>query len=161
MPKSQAPDADRARFVDDLGEELSRSGMPRMPARVFAALSADDEGQMTAAELADALQSSAGAISGAVRYLEQVDMVRRSRPAGSRRDVYALSNDMWYEALVHRGSVVERWRDVMSDGAERLGPATPAGVRMAMMADFFDFLTEEMPAMLERWREHRAQTYGT
>ncbi|AKU14939.1 GbsR/MarR family transcriptional regulator [Luteipulveratus mongoliensis] len=152
--------AARAHFVEAFGDELIRGGLNRMPARVFASIAASDEGRRTAAELGEELQASAAAISGAVRYLEQVDMVRRSRPPGSRRDVFALTNDMWYEALTHRGSVIERWRDIMVDGTDRLGRETPAGERMAMMADFFAFLAEEMPAMLERWREHREQTYG-
>ena len=57
-----------------------------MPARVFAALLATDSGRLTAAELAELLQISPAAVSGAVRYLTQVGMVHREREPGSRRD---------------------------------------------------------------------------
>jgi hypothetical protein len=36
-----------------------------------------------------------------------------------------------------------------------LGETTPAGTRMAETLAFFEFVSEEMPAMLERWRERR------
>lgn len=124
-----------------------------MAARAFAAIAASDEGQRTAAELSEELRASPAAVSGAVRYLEQVDLIRRSRPLGSRRDIFALTDDVWYEAVTHRGSVIERWRDMMAAGAEQLGPKTPAGRRMAVMSDFFAFMAQEMPALMERWRE--------
>ena len=41
--------------MERFGSALTDSGMPRLPARVFAALLADDDGRMTATELADAL----------------------------------------------------------------------------------------------------------
>lgn len=151
-----SPDASvRVAFVEEFGEELTRSGMNRMAARTFAAIASSDEGALTAAELRETLQASPAAISGAVRYLEQVDMIRRSRPLGSRRDIYSLTDDVWYEALTQRGTVVDRWRDVMAKGAGELGDDTPAGQRMAVMADFFDFMGKELPAMLDRWHEHR------
>jgi DNA-binding transcriptional regulator GbsR (MarR family) len=153
--RASRPDAERRRtaFVEAFGEELTRSGMNRMAARAFAAIAASDGGQRTAADLSEELRASPAAISGAVRYLEQVDMIRRSRPLGSRRDVFSLTDDVWYEALTHRGSVVERWRDMMTTGAEQLGPDTPAGRRMSVMADFFAFMAQELPALMERWHE--------
>jgi hypothetical protein len=43
----------------------------------------------------------------------------------------------------------------MADGAATLGPDTPAGRRLDEMHDFFAFMSEEMPGLLERWRAHR------
>ena len=126
-----------------------------MASRVFAAVVSSDEGRMTAAELSSMLQASPAAISGAVRYLEQVDMIRRSRDPGSRRDHFALADDVWYEALAQRNGVLEAWQRTMADGAATLGPDTPAGRRLEEMHDFFAFMREEMPGLLERWRGHR------
>ncbi|WP_392424738.1 GbsR/MarR family transcriptional regulator [Barrientosiimonas humi] len=156
MARRSSTDAARRRVLEQLAEEFARSGMNRMAARVFAALVVTDEGELTAAELAELLHASPAAISGAVRYLEQVEMIRRTRPLGSRRDVFNLTNDIWYEALIHRGSVIERWRDTMRHGADELGPGTRAGERMDQMADFFAFMETELPALLERWRASRS-----
>ena len=64
-------------FVERFAAVLTDTGLPRMPARLFAALLASDSGTMTAPELGGLLRISPGAISGAVRYLTQVNLVSR------------------------------------------------------------------------------------
>ena len=143
------------RFVERFGSVLEEGGVPRMPARVFAALLATDAGRLTSAELAERLQISPAAVSGAVRYLIQVNLVGREREPGSRRDVYHLHNDVWYEAIVNREPLLTRWQRAIEDGVAAVGPDTPAGLRLAETAEFFAFLQAEMPAMLARWRAQR------
>ena len=144
-----------AQFVERLGATLEDGGMPRMPARVFVALLVTDSGRMTAAELAEQLRISPAAVSGAVRYLTQVSMIAREREPGSRRDVYRLHHEVWYEAIVNREPLLSRWRRSLEEGVEAVGAETPAGRRLKDSVDFFAFLIEEMPAMLARWRERR------
>jgi hypothetical protein len=65
-------DADAlARFVERFAVVLTEAGWPRMPARVFACLLADERGELTARELVDRLTVSPAAISGAGRRLEE------------------------------------------------------------------------------------------
>jgi DNA-binding transcriptional regulator GbsR (MarR family) len=145
-----------ARFVERFATVLADAGMPRMPARVLAALLASDAGRMTAAELAAALHASPAAISGAVRYLTQVDLVTREREPGSRRDHYAIRDNAWYEASLRRDAMLRRWAEELQLGLDELGPATPAGERLRESLDFILFLRDELPALLERWRQQRA-----
>jgi len=145
-----------SRFVEHFASVLADGGVPRMPARVFAALLASDTGRLTAGELADALQVSPAAISGAVRYLTQVSLIGREREPGSRRDVYRIHDDLWYEAIVDRQPLLSRWERALGEGVDALGADTPAGRRLAGSVEFFAFLQREMPALLARWREQRA-----
>lgn len=150
------PDQDAvARFIERFAGGLADAGMPRMPARVFVALLSTDSGSLTAAQLAERMQASPAAISGAVRYLVQVNLIAREREPGSRRDRYRVYDDAWYEAVVRRERLLTLWEDSARDGVAALGPDTPAGERMAETLAFFEFLREEMPAVLERWREQR------
>jgi len=71
-------------YVERFGDTLTDAGMPRLAARVFAQLLADEDGRMTAAELTEALEVSPAAISGAVRYLTQTYMIGKERERGSR-----------------------------------------------------------------------------
>ena len=146
-----------ARFVETFASAFVEAGVPRMPSRVFAAILASDAGRLTAAELSEALTASPAAISGAVRYLAQVDLVVREREPGSRRDVYAVRDDGWYEAIVRRERLLELWARAARAGIEALGPGTPAGARLRETLAFFEFLQAEMPALLERWRASRPQ----
>jgi predicted transcriptional regulator len=143
------------RFVERFAANLEQAGFPRMPARVFVALLSTDSGSLTAAQLAERMQASPAAISGAVRYLVQVNLIAREREPGSRRDRYRVYDDAWYEAVVRRERLLTLWEDSARDGVAALGPDTPAGERMAETLAFFEFLREEMPAVLERWRDQR------
>ncbi|MDA0162781.1 MarR family transcriptional regulator [Solirubrobacter ginsenosidimutans] len=145
-----------SRFVERFASVLVDAGMPRMPSRVFALLLATDSGRLTSVELAERLQVSPAAISGAVRYLTQVSLISREREPGSRKDVYRLHDDQWYEAIVRREPLLTRWERAVLDGIDAVGPDTPAGRRLRDTASFFEFLAIEMPALLTRWREQRS-----
>jgi DNA-binding transcriptional regulator GbsR (MarR family) len=141
-----------SKFVETFASAFVDAGVPRMPARVFSAILASDAGRLTAAELSEQLRASPAAISGAVRYLIQVGLIAREREPGTRRDVYAVGDDGWYEAIVRRERLLELWSRAIREGVEAVGPETPAGHRLAETLSFFAFLQEEMPALLERWR---------
>lgn len=143
-------------FVERLGSTLTEAGMPRLPARAFAALLSDDDGRMTAAELGDALGVSPASVSAAVRYLAQVHLMHRERQAGTRRDVYVIRDDAWHDAMVSTGQVYAPILAVIASGVGAVGgPATSAGARLALSVEFLQFLTDEMTAIGERWDERR------
>ncbi|MFI1854850.1 MULTISPECIES: GbsR/MarR family transcriptional regulator [Streptomyces] len=141
-----------AQFVERFAADMTESGMQRMGARVFAVLLASDSGKLSAAEIAERLQISPAAVSGAVRYLAQVNLITREREPGSRRDQYRLYNEVWYEAVSKRDHILERWQRTMQDGAKVLGPDTPAGARAIRTAEFYEFMQAELLDMLARWR---------
>ncbi|MHC3471592.1 GbsR/MarR family transcriptional regulator [Streptomyces sp. 7R007] len=149
-----------SKFVESFAAQLVEAGLPRMPARVFAAILSSDEGVLTSAELGEQLRISPAAVSGAVRYLAQVHMVFREREPGSRRERYRVHGDQWYEALTNRDALIKRWEVALREGVESLGEDTPAGRRMAETLAFFEFVEGEIATMMERWREHRREIFG-
>jgi DNA-binding transcriptional regulator GbsR (MarR family) len=157
MSPGSPPAAAELRFVERFAQLLVEAGMPRMPARVFACVLADDEGRMTAGELAERLHVSAAAISGAVRYLTQASMLTRGREIGARRDHYAVGHDQWYEVFVSRSALLERWEDALAEGVELLGGDRPASRRLDETREFFAFMRSELPALMERWRERQGR----
>jgi DNA-binding transcriptional regulator GbsR (MarR family) len=126
-----------------------------MPALVFAALLATDSGHLTADELATQLRVSRGAVSGAVTYLTQLGLVSRTRQPGTRRHLYFVQDPTWYQLVARREQVMERWIASTRAGIEALGSDTPAGARLVESLRFFEFILEELPAMLERWEQRR------
>jgi DNA-binding transcriptional regulator GbsR (MarR family) len=140
-------------FVERFASALTDAGFQRMHARVFAALHGTDSGRLTATEIAESLQVSPAAVSGAVRYLIQFNLIRREREPGSRRDHYVVQNDAWYEASLRRDEIVSRWQASAREGIEALGADTPAGRRMAESLAFFEFLREELNAIVAKWEK--------
>jgi DNA-binding transcriptional regulator GbsR (MarR family) len=144
-----------SQFVEQFAAVLTESGFPRMPARLFAALLASDSGTMTASELAGLLRISPAAISGAVRYLTQVNLVSREHEPGSRRERYRVHSDVWYETMARRDRVLSRCEQSLREGLELLGRNTRAGARMAETLAFFEFIQTELHSLLDRWRERK------
>ena len=143
-------------FIERFALTLAESGMARMPARVFAAILTADDGRCTAAELAGLLGVSPAAISGAVRYLTQLRLVRREREPGQRRDHYRISTDTWYEAITRREEMVARWEQDLADGVKAVGPGSPAGDRLTETRQFFEHFRRALEQAVLDWRELRA-----
>jgi DNA-binding transcriptional regulator GbsR (MarR family) len=146
------PEAVR-QFVERFASALTEAGFQRMHARVFAVLHGTDSGRLTAAEIAERLQISPAAVSGAVRYLTRFNLIRREREPGSRRDHFVVENDSWYEAIVNRDEVLLRWQNSAREGIDVLGADTPAGRRMADSLAFFEFITEELNELITKWQK--------
>ncbi len=144
-------------FIERFASVLSEAGIPRMPARVFVALLATDSGRLTAAEIVDLLHISPAAVSGAMRYLVPLNMVGRERERGSRRDVYRVHDDVWYEVSLHQDQVMARWEASLREGITALGRATPAGRRIAETYEYVEFVRDELPAVRAKWRQRQSE----
>lgn len=149
-----------SQFVERFAAQLVEAGMTRMPARVFAALLSSEQGVMSSAELGEQLKVSPAAVSGAIRYLAQVDMVIREREPGSRRERYRVQGNQWYEALTNRDPMLRRWQATMREGVEHFGLDTPQGRRINETMEFFQFLEQELGSLMERWIKHKAAQPG-
>ena len=154
--RPDAPDRAHADVVEHLGGALADAGLARLPARVFAALMAQEDGRLTSAELASLLDVSPAGVSGAVRYLTQVRMIRRERERGSRRDVYVVMDDAWHDVLMQRDQIYAPILTALVEARGALGPDTRAGERMQLSVEFLEFVTREMGGVAERWDEYKA-----
>jgi DNA-binding transcriptional ArsR family regulator len=144
-----------SQFVERFSSILVEAGWPRMPARAFVTLLAGETSALTAADLAERLRVSPAAISGAVRYLLQLDLVSRDREPGSRRDVFRVEDDVWYHVISRRIMAMTKWGDQLNVGLAAVGSDSPAADRLAEMIDFFEFLQVLIPEAMERWRDKR------
>lgn len=154
-PQSARDPGDALQFIEKLALGLAEMGWQRMAARVFAALMVTESGRMTAGELAETLSVSPAAISGAVRYLDQVGLITKERIAGERRDSYRVYDDLWYASFLKRDRMMKTWIDTATEGVQLLGERSRAGKRLADMRDFFEFFAAELPALFDRWHARR------
>jgi len=144
-------------FVERMASALHQAGLGRVPALVFSSLLVDPDGRMTASELASALHLSPASISGAVRYLEQIHMLRRERERGTRRDVYVVEEDAWQTALMRRDRVYAPMIAALTAGLGAVPEDTPAHQRLLVTREFLSFVNEEMGALTARWEQRRVE----
>lgn len=140
--------------VERMARIFSDWGLPPMAARVLFTMMAAEERTLTAAELGERLGVSPAAISGAVRLLTQMRLVVREPVPGSRRDVYRLPDDAWYELTLTKMPIFRQITGEASAAVEAVGgDATVAGANLARMRDYFEFVERELPQLLGKWRE--------
>ena len=147
----------RAAFVERLGGALTSAGLARLPSRIFAAVMVDEDGRMTAAEIGDALGVSPAAVSGAVKYLDGVGMVRRERERGSRRDVFVVDDEAWHDTLLQADNIYRPMIAALAQGIDELGPDDPARHRLIVSRAFMAFLLDELRGINDRWTERRRE----
>ncbi len=145
-------------LVADLAARLAAEGFPRVPAGVLMALTATESGAADSAELRARLHVSAAAVSGAVRYLVLLGFLRVVTVPGSRAHRYALTDTPWYTASLTRTDRYVVLADAIDTHAAELGPMALA--RLTETADFFRFLRDRMPALLDEWNDLRASGHG-
>lgn len=144
-------------YVESMARWLADWGFPRMAARVLIMMMSADEYSFTAADIAERLEISPAAVSGAIRYLLQLELVVREVVPGSRRDRYRIPHDTWYQAAMVKGGLFGQLAKLSAEGAAAAGgPETPAGERLTEMSEFYVFLQEEVGGLLDKWRRHRA-----
>jgi DNA-binding MarR family transcriptional regulator len=150
-------DADARRdFADRAGSFYAREyGFPPVTGRVLGYLAVCDPPQQTIAELADALLASRSAITGAVRALEDLHAVRRTRAAGDRVDRVSIDP----AGLEPRGFSAALYAEQAALIREALSLGTDSSpARRAVLAEaaaFYDFLARRLPEVLGEWRAAR------
>jgi DNA-binding transcriptional regulator GbsR (MarR family) len=150
------PDA-RRDAVERIGGSLSEAGMPRLAARVFAALLVDDDGRMTSAELSEFLDVSAGGVSGAVKYLSHLGILRRERDRGSRRDVYVVDDDAWRGSMLQHERLYRPIRQALDRATELLADHDEAHRRLTLALEFLAFLETELDALDAKWQQYKVE----
>jgi DNA-binding transcriptional regulator GbsR (MarR family) len=154
---AQRDDEAVQRYAEGFGNLLAETGWPRMSARAFAAILASEKGRLTSAELCEQLQASPAAVSGAVRYLLQMRLATREREPGSRRDVYVVQDNFWYESMMRQDRFLPRWEDVLGLLINELEPGSDAHRRVSSTLGFLAFIQEEVEGLSERWVKYKAR----
>ena len=134
---------------------LTAAGMPRMSARVMMALVGSPDEGYSAADLSERLGVSAAAVSGAVRYLQQIHIIHRISRAGDRRDRYELIDDGWHAVLTANAPLYVMLADLIDAVADENAGAPLSTERARDMSAFFRFFAQRMPAFLDEWDAER------
>lgn len=147
--------------VENMAALLADYGVPRMSARILITEMVAEEDALTAAELGERLGVSPAAISHAVKYLTHVGLLRRESVPNSRRDRYRVVDQSWFTAGFLKSDFLKRLACVADDGISSVGgPDTKAGARLAELRDFYEFISAEILAAVNKWHTSRSSPTG-
>ncbi|MEA2212674.1 MAG: hypothetical protein QOF83_2622 [Solirubrobacteraceae bacterium] len=143
-------------FADHMGRFYARRyGFPPMVGRLLGYLGVCDPPEQSIGELAEALLASRSAVAGAVKVLEAMRAIHRSRAAGERMDRVQIDLTS-PQALGMDISEYEELRELAQEGLEvvRDAPMERQAVLLEVSA-FADFLLERIPLLQQEWAARR------
>jgi hypothetical protein len=145
-------------FADHMGRFYARRyGFPPMVGRLIGYLAVCDPPEQPIGDLAEALLASRSAIAGAVKTLETIHVVRRSRSAGERMDRVCIDLSS-PQAMGMDTSEYDEMGRLAREGLEVLGEAPPERRAILLeMAHFSDFLVGQVKRFGDEWQIRRAE----
>jgi predicted transcriptional regulator len=141
-------------FIEDMTNLLMPWGVPQTAARLYGYLLL----RATPASLDQItvdLELSKSSASVAARLLEKYTLVRRHGERGSKRALYAASEN--YEGILsEQKRLLRAMADLLKSGA-RTAATGAAQKRLEVMAEFYLVTYEAMEAAMQKWCARRSQ----
>ena len=148
-------------FAEEIGLLIGQMGLQRMVGRVLGWLLICDPPHQSMQELVEALNASKASISNSTRLLIQIGLIERISLPEYRHDHYRLKPGAWYEItkaevqrLISLHQVAERGLELL----EREGRDDGFKERLLEMHDVCAFWERELPVLIERLEQTRADT---
>jgi DNA-binding transcriptional regulator GbsR (MarR family) len=146
-----------SRFAEEMGQFLGSIGMTPMSGRMWGWLLICEPPEQTAAEIAEALKASRGAISGTARLLSTAGLIRRSTRPGDRREYFSAPPEALDQMLTNASAIYRQMREIAERGLAATPDQTPsARARLEEFRDVMIFVEREVPALVRRFLDQRA-----
>jgi DNA-binding transcriptional regulator GbsR (MarR family) len=144
-------------FVEEMGQFLGSLGMTPMAGRMWGYLLICDPPEQTAAQIAEALHASRGAISGTARLLQGPGLVRRITRPGDRREYFSAPPEALDSMLASAGSIYRQMREIAERGlAATASRPREARARLEEFRDVMAFVEQEIPRQIGAFLSDRA-----
>jgi DNA-binding transcriptional regulator GbsR (MarR family) len=145
-------------FVEEMGQFLAGLGMTPMAGGMCGWLLICEPAVQTAADIAEALHASRGAISGTARILGNAGLVRRSTRPGDRREYFSAPAEALDSMLGSAASIYRQMRTIAERGLAATADRPQASrARLQEFHDVMAFVEREVPLVISRFLADRKQ----
>jgi DNA-binding transcriptional regulator GbsR (MarR family) len=143
-------------FVEEMGQFLSSLGMTPMAGRMWGWLLICDPPEQTAAEIAEALHASRGAISGTARLLATSGLIRRSTRGGDRREYFSAPPEALDSLLSSASGIYRQMRAIAERGLAAIADRpVESKARLQEFHDVLGFVEREVPEVIGKFMRDR------
>jgi len=143
-------------FVEEMGQFLASLGMTPMAGRMWGWLLICEPSEQTAAEIAEALHASRGAISGTARLLANAGLVRRSTRPGDRKEYFSAPAEALDSMLMSAASLYRQMRRIAERGLAAIEDRPgESKARLEEFRDVMGFVEVEVPRVIARFLADR------
>jgi DNA-binding MarR family transcriptional regulator len=140
-------------YVEDMARIFESLGLPRMASRVWALLWVTGSLHLSAQELAEELDASAGSVSAATRYLLDLGIIDRVRVPGERRAYFRASTTALERLLLRRTAGAGEMIRLADRGLAEFGDVPTTRARLEDMRHFYVWFLREMEDLAGRWQQ--------
>jgi MarR family protein len=148
-----------SQFVEEMGSFLASLGMTPMAGRMWGWLLICDPPEQTAAEIADALHASRGAISGTARLLATSGLIRRTTRPGDRREYFSAPPEGLDQLLGNAAGIYRHMRAIAERGLAAIADRPrPSKARLQEFHDVMAFVELEVPRVIGKFLASRKAT---
>lgn len=148
---TEAPAVETRTFVDRMGDTFDEMGIPRIAGRLFGWLLICEPPEQSSAQLAEAVEASAGSVSTMMRLLERGGLAERIGQPGSRKVWYRIRPDAFEAVLMQRVRQVTGLRELAEEGIRELEQEGRQAERLREMRRFYAFFERELPALVAKY----------
>jgi DNA-binding transcriptional regulator GbsR (MarR family) len=147
-----------SQFVEEMGQFLASIGMTPMAGRMWGWLLICEPQEQTAAQIAEALQASRGAISGTARLLGNAGLIRRSTRRGDRKEYFSAPPEALDSMLGSAAAIYRQMRAIAERGLVATADRPlQARARLQEFHDVMAFVEREVPLVISRFLADRKQ----
>lgn len=155
------PSPEQLRVIEEFGIVTEAHGMPRMAGRILGRLLMCDPPHQSLSDLAEDVQASKGSVSTMTRLLIERNILERVTFGGDRNDYVRVRNGSIGEMFADTARHAERQALLLERACAVADDPSPEGLaRLRDAYDFFSFMKDEFPALLERWQARRSSRSG-
>lgn len=152
MSKRQSNQAQQ-RFIEDVARVLLPWGVPPIAARLYGYLLLCPR-PASLDQITDDLSISKSSASVAARLLESYTLARRHPEAGTKRALYAATED--YDTMIRQqNGLLEALADQLNAGA-KIASSRVVSARLDEMAAFYRVMRGAMEDAMGRWKRRRS-----
>ncbi|WP_304454796.1 GbsR/MarR family transcriptional regulator [Nocardiopsis sp. YSL2] len=143
------------RYAEEVGIALAQMGTTPAFGTLLGWLLICDPPSQTTTQLREAVGLSKASVSTGMRALEQSGLVRRV-PTSGRGHAYEIHPDA-FTRTIDPTAKMRAFIDVMQRGIDLIGdPDAPQARRLRHTRDFYAYMVERIPALMEEFHEHVA-----
>lgn len=147
-------------FAEDWGMVFELLALPRMAGRVWAALAMTPESYLSASDLEDRLEASAGSVNSALQFLVRQGALERVRVPGQRRHYFGLRAGHVEVLIGRRLAVMGEVKDLAARGVRQFADRPVVRARFQEVYEFYQWVDAEITALIERFRAERSAGAG-
>ena len=145
-------------FVEQMGMVAEQDGRSRMAGRIAGFLLICDPPEQTAGSIREALGVSTGAVSTALRELRVRTLVEEVPKAGTRARYFRIRPGAWTDGTRRAVEGIRKLVKIAEAGMPLVeGDDRESTRRLKEMRDYYRFMAEALPELLDRWERNRGR----